>query len=218
MIAFIDDHREAYGVEPICKVLPIAPSTYHAHVARRADPATAAGAGAAGRGSEGRDPARVRGELPRLWRAQGLAAVAAGGLRRRPLHRGPADADHGPSGRDPRQAGADHDQRQGRALPARSREPPVPGAARRTCCGSRTSPMSRPGPASSMSPSSSTPTLAGSSAGGSAGRRTQASFSTPWNRRSMTEGPSSRGGLVHHSDRGEPRRIQAVVATRVFVG
>ena len=34
MIAFIDDHREAHGVEPICKVLPIAPSTYHAHVAR----------------------------------------------------------------------------------------------------------------------------------------------------------------------------------------
>ena len=24
MIAFIDDHREAYGVEPICRVLPIA--------------------------------------------------------------------------------------------------------------------------------------------------------------------------------------------------
>jgi transposase InsO family protein len=39
MIAFIDDHRAAYGVEPICKVLPIAPSTYHAHAARRADPA-----------------------------------------------------------------------------------------------------------------------------------------------------------------------------------
>ena len=39
MIAFIDDHRGAYGVEPICRVLPIAPSTYHAHAARRADPA-----------------------------------------------------------------------------------------------------------------------------------------------------------------------------------
>ncbi len=39
MIAFIDDHRRAYGVEPICKVLPIAPSTYRAHIARRADPA-----------------------------------------------------------------------------------------------------------------------------------------------------------------------------------
>ena len=38
MIAFIDDHRKAYGVEPICKVLPIAPSTYHAYAARRADP------------------------------------------------------------------------------------------------------------------------------------------------------------------------------------
>jgi putative transposase len=39
MIAFIDDHREAYGVEPICKVLPIAPSTYHEHAARHRDPA-----------------------------------------------------------------------------------------------------------------------------------------------------------------------------------
>jgi transposase InsO family protein len=38
MIAFIDDHREAHGIEPICKVLPIAPSTYHAHAAKRADP------------------------------------------------------------------------------------------------------------------------------------------------------------------------------------
>ncbi|MCK1403865.1 IS3 family transposase, partial [Bradyrhizobium sp. 76] len=39
MIAFIEDHRGAHGVEPICKVLPIAPSTYHAHVAKRRDPA-----------------------------------------------------------------------------------------------------------------------------------------------------------------------------------
>ena len=39
MIAFIDDHREVHGVEPICKVLPIAPSTYHDHVAKRRDPA-----------------------------------------------------------------------------------------------------------------------------------------------------------------------------------
>src|SRR5665213_1758268 len=38
MIAFIDDHREAHGVEPICKVLPIAPSSYHDHVAKRIDP------------------------------------------------------------------------------------------------------------------------------------------------------------------------------------
>jgi putative transposase len=38
MIAFIDAHRDVYGVEPICRVLPIAPSTYHAHVARRTNP------------------------------------------------------------------------------------------------------------------------------------------------------------------------------------
>ena len=39
MIVFIDDHHEAHGVEPICKVLPIAMSTYYDHVARRRDPA-----------------------------------------------------------------------------------------------------------------------------------------------------------------------------------
>ena len=39
MIAFIDDPRRRYGIEPICKVLPIAPSTYHDHLAKRADPA-----------------------------------------------------------------------------------------------------------------------------------------------------------------------------------
>ncbi|MGJ0482900.1 MAG: IS3 family transposase [Methylomicrobium sp.] len=38
MKAFIDDHRDVYGAEPICKVLPIAPSTYHLHVARQANP------------------------------------------------------------------------------------------------------------------------------------------------------------------------------------
>ena len=38
MIAFIDDYRAEYGVEPICQVLPIAPSTYYTHKAREADP------------------------------------------------------------------------------------------------------------------------------------------------------------------------------------
>jgi putative transposase len=39
MIAFIEDHKVAHGVEPICRVLPIAPSTFYAHaaVARDAD-------------------------------------------------------------------------------------------------------------------------------------------------------------------------------------
>jgi putative transposase len=37
MLSFIDAHRDAYGVEPICEVLPIAPSTYYEHKAREAD-------------------------------------------------------------------------------------------------------------------------------------------------------------------------------------
>ena len=38
MVTFIDQHRDAYGVESICAVLPIAPSTYYEHAARRANP------------------------------------------------------------------------------------------------------------------------------------------------------------------------------------
>ena len=38
MVRFIDDHRATYGVEPICAVLPIAPSTYFRWQAQRADP------------------------------------------------------------------------------------------------------------------------------------------------------------------------------------
>jgi hypothetical protein len=37
MIGFIDEHRREYGVEPICRVLPIAPSTYYDEVAKRRD-------------------------------------------------------------------------------------------------------------------------------------------------------------------------------------
>ena len=39
MVDFIESHRGAYGVEPICAVLPIAPSTYYEHRARCRDPA-----------------------------------------------------------------------------------------------------------------------------------------------------------------------------------
>jgi putative transposase len=39
MVTFIDAHRAAYGVEPICAVLPIAPSTYREWKARERDPA-----------------------------------------------------------------------------------------------------------------------------------------------------------------------------------
>jgi putative transposase len=37
MISFIDEHRSRLGVEPICRLLPIAPSTYYEGVAKRTD-------------------------------------------------------------------------------------------------------------------------------------------------------------------------------------
>jgi transposase InsO family protein len=37
-MAFVNEHRVEYGVEPICNVLPIAPSTYYEHRARAKDP------------------------------------------------------------------------------------------------------------------------------------------------------------------------------------
>lgn len=39
MVSFIDEHRAKFGVEPICGVLPIAPSTYYEHRRRRREPA-----------------------------------------------------------------------------------------------------------------------------------------------------------------------------------
>ena len=77
MIAFIDDHREVHGVEPICKVLPIAPSTYHAHVAKRTDPKKLSTRAKQDLALTAGDRPRLRGELRGLWRAQGLAAIAA---------------------------------------------------------------------------------------------------------------------------------------------
>ena len=56
---FIDEHREEYGVEPICKVLPIAPSTYRAHAARLADPSK--------RAERARRDAVLRPEIQRVW-------------------------------------------------------------------------------------------------------------------------------------------------------
>ena len=59
MIAFIDTQRDQHGIEPICKQLPIAVSTYYEHKAREADP--------------DREPARVKrdrwlqAEIQRVW-------------------------------------------------------------------------------------------------------------------------------------------------------
>jgi len=61
MKTFIDDHRNVHGVEPICKVLPIAPSTYRAHAACAADPSR--------RSERTKRDASLRPEIERVWRA-----------------------------------------------------------------------------------------------------------------------------------------------------
>ena len=58
-MSFIDAHREAYGVEPICAELPIAPSTYYGSKAR--------GAGRAPLPARTRRDAELRGEIKRVW-------------------------------------------------------------------------------------------------------------------------------------------------------
>ena len=59
MTAFIDDHRDAYGVEPICAVLPIAPSTYYEQKARQEDPARLP--------QRARADAALKVEIERVW-------------------------------------------------------------------------------------------------------------------------------------------------------
>jgi transposase InsO family protein len=59
MIAFVDQHRDVHGVEPICQLLPIAPSTYHEHVARRRDPAKLP--------ARAKRDAELNGHIRRVW-------------------------------------------------------------------------------------------------------------------------------------------------------
>jgi len=59
MVCFIDDHRAVYGVEPICRVLPIAPSTYYAHKAQQADPSRCC--------ARAQRDAVLRSQIQRVW-------------------------------------------------------------------------------------------------------------------------------------------------------
>lgn len=59
MVSFIDEHRAEYGVEPICRVLPIAPSTYYASKALEMDPTRAS--------SRAQRDTCLSGEIRRVW-------------------------------------------------------------------------------------------------------------------------------------------------------
>jgi putative transposase len=59
MVAFLDQHRDTYGVEPICEILPIAPSTYFLRKAQQQDPEK--------RSARGRRDEELRREIRRVW-------------------------------------------------------------------------------------------------------------------------------------------------------
>jgi transposase InsO family protein len=61
MVTFIDQHRASYGVEPICAVLPIAPSTYFRHKARQREPGK--------RCARARRDEALRAAIQRVWDA-----------------------------------------------------------------------------------------------------------------------------------------------------
>ena len=71
MMAFIDAHRGTHGVEPICRLLPIAPSTYYDHLAKRTDPAR--------RSDRARQDEALRPEIRRVfeenWRVYGVRKI-----------------------------------------------------------------------------------------------------------------------------------------------
>jgi putative transposase len=58
-VEFIDQYRAEYGVEPICAVLPIAPSTYYEHKGRANDPSR--------RSNRAKRDDELRGEIGRIW-------------------------------------------------------------------------------------------------------------------------------------------------------
>ena len=103
MTAFIDERRGEFGVEPICALLPIAPSTYYAAKSRppsaRAlrDEELLEKIRKAWKDSRGRYGAR------KVWRQ-----LLRQGESRRPLHRRAPDARRGPRRRRARQEGVHH--------------------------------------------------------------------------------------------------------------
>jgi putative transposase len=65
MVAFIDQHRDTYGVEPICAMLPIAPSTYFRRKTQQQDLTK--------RSARAQRDAQLRAAIQRVWEANDQA-------------------------------------------------------------------------------------------------------------------------------------------------
>ncbi len=79
MVIYIDDHKNRFGVEPICAVLPIAPSTYYANKTKHRDPDR--------RSARAKRDDALKIEIQRVWDdnfcvygVQSMAPTQAGGL------------------------------------------------------------------------------------------------------------------------------------------
>jgi len=149
MIRFVDAYRDDHGVEPICRVLEIAPSTYHAHARRRSQPETA--------------PRRVQRDVELMQEIRRVfdENFQVYGVRKvwRQLRREGFDVARCTVARLMKKMalqGVIRGSGCARRLPTRplrARSIMSTGSSRRhgrTCCGSRTSPTSRLGSASSM--------------------------------------------------------------------
>ena len=92
MTTFVDEHRDEYGVEPICAELPIAPSTYWEHKRRVREPSR--------RSARSHRDAELRPEIRRVWEEnygvygarQSMAPTGAGRGRGGTVHRGTSHA------------------------------------------------------------------------------------------------------------------------------
>ena len=59
MVSYIDEYRDRFGVEPICTILPIAPSTYYEHKAKQRDPQR--------RSDRAKRDEQLKPEIQRVW-------------------------------------------------------------------------------------------------------------------------------------------------------
>ena len=174
IVEFIDDHKDKFGVEPICKDLQIAPSTYYAAKTRLPSARSLSDAArlevirevhADNFGVYG--VTKIHAELNRLGHRVPRCTVhrlmRTDGLRGITRARGPRTTIPA----------------QGRT-PARTRSTGTSPRPRRTSCGSLTSPTAGPSPGGSTRPSSSTSTPAGWSAGSCPSPCAPTSRWTPW--------------------------------------
>ena len=59
MVSYIDEYRDRFGAEPICTILPIAPSTYYEHKAKQRDPQR--------RSDRAKRDEQLKPEIQRVW-------------------------------------------------------------------------------------------------------------------------------------------------------